>query len=142
MSLLSILNAFGLTVSLKPGGGVRVSGLSPLPEKEKAAALAFIRLHKKELENLAWSPSPVQLAHARRLTLYCPIQKKRLHCWYCSRCGDADTCGAWRSLSRWVRTFKNAGPPCSLHLVEDEEAGGEKNAGAFQASRRMPENGL
>lgn len=64
-------------------------------------------------------PSPEQLAHARRMLVDCPSTGGKLHCWYCSRCGDARTCSAWRSHRRDVEFYKNSEEPLSLRLVEE-----------------------
>lgn len=68
------------------------------------------------------TPTPEQLAHARRLVVDCPIQGRGLHCWHCSRCGDTRTCSAWRGLRSEVERLKHSGKPYSLTLVEEMEA--------------------
>lgn len=46
------LEALGVTVWGKAGGGVRVQGLSSLPTEKREEALALIRAHKAELAAL------------------------------------------------------------------------------------------
>ena len=46
------LEALGVTVWGKAGGGVRVQGLSSLPTEKREEALALIRAHREELSSL------------------------------------------------------------------------------------------
>lgn len=52
MNVRTELEALGVTVWGKAGGGVRVHGLSTLPPERREEALALIRAHKAELAAL------------------------------------------------------------------------------------------
>ena len=65
--------------------------------------------------------APAALAHARSLLVACPVQRRGLHCWYCSRCSEVARCTAWRSRRHDVEFFRNSEKPYSLYLVEEAE---------------------
>lgn len=86
-------------------------------------------------------PTAAQLGHARRMLVDCPSSGAKLHCWHCSRCGNARRCTAWRTRRADVAFFRKSGEPYSLFLVESgamRDAGGHDRHGdrnAIPASR-------
>ena len=64
------------------------------------------------------TPTPEQVAYARRLMVDCPMNKWKVHVWYCARCRGANQCTAWRHLRGEVEFFRQSGKPYSLHLAE------------------------
>ena len=68
------------------------------------------------------TPTPEQIAHAQRMLVDCPSTGGKLHCWHCSRCGDARRCMAWRSRRADVEFFRRSERPYSLYLVEEMAA--------------------
>ena len=77
---------------------------------------------KKILYPEKYDPTPEQIAHARRMLVRCPAKGRDLHCWYCSRCGDARKCKAWHTRSSDVEFFRQSERPYSLYLVEGGES--------------------
>lgn len=71
-------------------------------------------------------PTPEQIAHARRMLVSCPVQRRRLHCWHCSRCDKAVSCAAWRTRRADVESFRHRESPYSLHLLDLLEMDAEK----------------
>lgn len=68
-------------------------------------------------------PSAAELDHARHQLVACPVQKRRLHCWYCSRCSEAVRCTAWRPRRQDVEFYRQSEKPSSLYLVESGKVG-------------------
>jgi hypothetical protein len=68
-----------------------------------------------------FTPVTAALAHAQRMLVRCPIQKRDLHCWHCSSCGEAQKCRAWHTRRHDVEFFKGSEKPYSLSLVEGSE---------------------
>lgn len=88
--------------------------------REAEAESAREEVPGKECE--AERPSPAAIAYARSLLVTCPAQRRKLHCWHCSRCSGAESCAAWRGLRRDVDFFRSSGQPYSLYLVEEFSA--------------------
>lgn len=63
-------------------------------------------------------PTAAEMAHARRMLVACPVLKRPLHCFCCSRCEKARSCAAWRSRRADVLFFRQSEEPHSFYLAE------------------------
>lgn len=90
--------------------------LAPTEKTTTALPLPPIKVASKS-ESAAASSLP-ELEHAKRLMIWCPDQRKKRHCWHCTRCPHMRGCGAWRVVAKWVEGYGNCGPPWTLELVE------------------------
>lgn len=67
-------------------------------------------------------PSKLLLDNIRRLMVPCPVEHRKLHCWYCSRCPWNAECNGYREgkydLSFEVERYKKAEEPDDLLLAE------------------------
>ncbi len=96
-----------------------VTACDPIPEYFAHAQPVF----QKQPDERR-TPDPVTLAHAHTLLVSCPSTGLKLHCWHCSRCGEARSCTAWRTHRPDVEFFKQSEKPYSLYLVEETESAG------------------
>ncbi|MDL2279237.1 hypothetical protein LJC15_01055 [Desulfovibrio sp. OttesenSCG-928-G11] len=127
MNVVASLENMGLSLSLTENGKLAVEGLKKLPADSRQQAVEIARAHKpailEELKRREEAPSAAELDHARRMLVACPVQRRKLHCWYCSRCSEAARCVAWRARRQDVEFFRNSEKPSSLYLVESGEVG-------------------
>ena len=70
------------------------------------------------LNNLS-QPDKRTLEYAKSLLVDCPGRGRKLHCWYCARCGYAPKCNAWHKHYGKMKEFAGRGKPLSLLLLEE-----------------------
>lgn len=128
MNIVHQLESMGLSLTLDEDDFFVLGGLKSLPVDSRLYAVEVAKAHKpailEELKRRAEQPDPAALAHARSLLVACPVQGRKLHCWYCSRCSEVRGCMSWRKRRRDVEFFRGSGKPNSLYLVEEAEAKG------------------
>jgi hypothetical protein len=111
----------------KEEGFTQVSSKDPGSVRHGSKALChndFVKMMSdKPYRDNDSSPTPEQLAHARRMLVDCPSTGGKRHCWYCSGCEKARTCAAWRTRRRDVEFYRHSGKPSSLALVEGHAPG-------------------
>lgn len=104
------LEALGVTVWGKAGGGVRVQGLSSLPTEKREEALALIRAHKAELAALP----PLASHGGPDYAAWCDAYHQG-----CFACPDFLR-DKVRFCRKWNRTFNGADV---VELLIEEEKG-------------------
>jgi hypothetical protein len=113
------LEGMGLSFT-STGGKLAVGGLKRLSPEQREFALTLAKENKAAiLEELQRRE---ELDYAFSLLVDCPARLRHLHCWYCSRCGQARRCAAWRPHRPDVEFFKRSKEPASLTLLETLEA--------------------
>lgn len=142
MNAISTLEALGLGLGLSPDGNLIVDGLKHLDRERRASAVALAKEHKPailaELRRRASAPAAAaELAHARRMLVACPIQKRKLHCWRCAHCEKARLCAAWRSRRADVLFFRQSEKPHSFYLAEKLIAEERQRIGKAEKSKSV-----
>lgn len=116
----TILNPKGKTTMLESlFDAVLAQPLAPIEKTPAALPLPPIKVASKS--GSAAASSLPELEHAKRLMIWCPDQRKKRHCWHCTRCPHMRGCGAWRVVAKWVEGYRRGGKPLSVYLVEGEE---------------------
>lgn len=133
MNIVTSLESMGLVVRIDDAGALALTGLQTLSADERRVAVELVKENRaaimEELRrrsrllanvNIADTPTPAQLDHARSLLVDCPSTGGKLHCWHCTRCAKEMKCMAWRHIPAAEMRFQRsaAGKTYSLYLVE------------------------